>query len=147
MSSGNMRRFLSNIHAVIGTLLILAIGILALIGPYFPVDPNHVDVSPAFSRDGHLLGIDALWRDIFARIVAGARFALTVSVCATVLGLLIAMVLGIAAGYIGGLFDEMLSRIFDVIATFPTILLAVLIVVALGPSVPAVIVAIGVAIM
>jgi peptide/nickel transport system permease protein len=146
MTSGAVRRFLGNVPAVVGSVLILVIVVVAVVGPFFTQDPNEVDVTQAFSGNGHLLGTDSLGRDTLARIVAGARVALTVSFCATLLGLLIAMFLGVAAGYVGGYFDEVLSRVFDIIATFPTILLAVLIVVALGPSIPAVIVAIGVAI-
>ncbi len=146
MTSGSIRRFLRNIPAVIGLCVILLVGVIAVIGPFFTQDPNNVDVTQAFSNEGHLLGTDALGRDTLARLVAGARVALTVSVCATALGLVISMILGVSAGFIGGMFDEILSRVFDIIATFPTILMAVLIVVALGPSISAVIVAIGVAI-
>jgi len=146
LTSGAMRRFLRNVPAVIGAVLILIMVLIAIIGPFLSQDPNAVDVAHAFTTDGHLLGTDSLGRDLLARLIAGARVAFTVAIGATAEGVLLGMILGVSAGYIGGLYDEVLSRIFDVISTFPTILLAVLLVVALGPSIVTVIVAIGVAI-
>jgi ABC-type dipeptide/oligopeptide/nickel transport system permease subunit len=142
---GARRRFLRNIPAVVGSFVILVFVIAAVIGPIFSKDPNAADVNNAFVKTGHLLGTDDLGRDIFARLLAGARVSLEVAVCATVLALLFATVLGVICGYFGGIVDDLLSRIFDVIVTFPMILLAVLIVVALGPSLPAVIIAISIA--
>jgi ABC-type dipeptide/oligopeptide/nickel transport system permease subunit len=144
---GARRRFLRNIPAVIGSVVILVFAVTAAIGPIFTKDPNAADVSNAFVKTGHLLGTDDLGRDIFARVVAGARVSLEVAVCSTLLALFFATLLGVICGFFGGIVDDLLSRIFDVIVTFPMILLAVLIVVALGPSLPAVIVAISIAII
>jgi peptide/nickel transport system permease protein len=146
LTGGAVRRFLKNKPAVIGLTLIILIVLAAIFGPMFAQDPNRTDVAQAFSYSGHLLGTDDLGRDLLARVLAGARVALTVAVLATLLGLVLAMILGVSAGFIGGLYDELLSRVFDVIATFPTILMAVLIVVALGPSLTGVIIAIGIAV-
>jgi peptide/nickel transport system permease protein len=146
LTGGAVRRFMKNKPAVIGLGLIVLIVLAAIFGPMFAQDPNRTDVASAFSYSGHLLGTDDLGRDLLARVLAGARVALTVAVLATLLGLVLAMILGVSAGFIGGIYDELLSRVFDVIATFPTILMAVLIVVALGPSLTGVIIAIGIAV-
>jgi peptide/nickel transport system permease protein len=146
LTGGAVRRFLKNKPAVIGLALIVLIALAAIFGPMFTQDPNKTDIAQAFSYSGHLLGTDDLGRDLLARVLAGARVALIVAVSATLLGLCLGMILGVSAGFIGGWYDEGLSRVFDVIATFPTILMAVLIVVALGPSLIGVIVAIGIAV-
>ncbi len=144
--SGGRRRFAQNLPGVVGLAVIVVILIVAIFGPLFTLDPNRVDMTHTLSSDG-IAGTDALGRDLFARVVEGARVALFVSVLATVLGLLMAMVLGVAAGYFGGIVDEILSRVFDVILTFPMILLGVLIVISIGPSLTTVAIAISIAIM
>jgi len=144
--SGGRRRFAQNLPGVVGLAVIVVILIVAIFGPLFTLDPNRVDMTHTLSSDG-IAGTDALGRDLFARVVEGARVALFVSVLATVLGLLMAVVLGVAAGYFGGIVDEILSRVFDVILTFPMILLGVLIVISIGPSLTTVAIAISIAIM
>lgn len=147
--TGSLRRFLHSPSGVLGGSVILLVAIAAIVLPSFAPDPNVADVRNALqpSGEGHLLGTDDLGRDVFARLLAGARVALVVSVTATVLGVAVAMVLGVAAGYFRGVIDDLLSRAFDVIVTFPMILLAILIVVAIGPSLTGVSVAIAVAIV
>jgi peptide/nickel transport system permease protein len=144
--TGNLRRFVRNVPGVVSAVVIVLMALAAIIGPFFAPDPNFADVinSYAPSSGAHLLGTDDLGRDLLARLLAGGRVALIVSIGSTALGLAIAMLLGVTAGYFGGILDELLSRAFDVIVTFPMILLAVLIVVALGPSLTAVCLAIGV---
>jgi peptide/nickel transport system permease protein len=144
--TGGRRRFAKNIPGVVGLVIVIVYIILALIGPWFTLDPNKTDLLDALSPSG-IAGTDALGRDIFARLIEGARVALFVSFVATALGMLMAMVLGIAAGYFGGFVDEILSRIFDIILTFPMVLLGVLIVLAIGPSILTVSIAIAIAIM
>ena len=145
--TGSARRYLHSPAGVGGAILIIAVGIAALIWPHFTPDPNIADVRNALqgSGPGHLLGTDDLGRDLLARLLAGARVALIVSVTATALAMIAAMLLGVLAGYFGGTVDDLLSRAFDVIVTFPMILLAVLIVVAIGPSLTSVSIAIAVA--
>lgn len=144
--TGNLRRFTHNVPGVAAAAVIVFMGLAVLIGPTFAPDPNLADVihSLAPPSGAHWLGTDDLGRDLLARLLAGGRVALIVSVASTILGLLIAMLLGVVAGYFGGVLDELLSRAFDVIVTFPMILLAILIVVALGPSLSAVCLAIGI---
>jgi peptide/nickel transport system permease protein len=129
--TGSLRRFLHSVPGVVAAVVIVCIGLAAIIGPWFAQDPNFANVTQSFASPSgaHLLGTDDLGRDLLARVLG------------------IAMVFGVIAGYFGGILDELLSRAFDVIVTFPMILLAVLIVVALGPSITAVSIAIGIVVV
>ena len=82
----------------------------------------------------HLLGQDALGRDVLARLLHGARVSLAVGGAAVGLSLLIGTLLGAAAGYRGDWFDELLARVIDVLLAFPGLLLAIGLVAVLGPS-------------
>ena len=146
--TGNARRFVRNVPGVVSAVVIILMGLTAIIGPFFAPDPNAADVLNALAppSGAHWLGTDDLGRDLVARLLNGARVALIVSLAASAIAIVIAMVLGVIAGYFGGIVDDLVSRVFDVIVTFPMILLAVLIVVALGPSLTAVCIAIAAAV-
>jgi peptide/nickel transport system permease protein len=144
--SGGRRRFVQNIPGVVSLGIIVLFLLVAIFAPLFTLDPNRTNLLDALSDSG-IAGTDPLGRDLFARVVEGSRVALFVSLVATALGMFMAMILGVAAGYFGGAVDEILSRIFDVILTFPMILLGVLIVLAIGPSLLTVSIAIAIAIM
>jgi peptide/nickel transport system permease protein len=142
-----LRRFVHNVPATVGAVVIVIMTVWSIVGIWFAPDPNLVDVTNQFAPPSasHLLGTDRLGRDILARLLAGIRVSLTVALTATVVTLAVSMVIGVLCGYFGGLFDDILSRIFDVIVTFPMILLAVLVELATGPSMVSVIVAISIA--
>src|ERR1700754_752477 len=82
LTGGAVRRFLKNKPAVVGLALIVLIVLAAVFGPMFADDPNKTDIAQAFTYSGHLLGTDDLGRDLLARVLAGARVALTVAVLA-----------------------------------------------------------------
>jgi peptide/nickel transport system permease protein len=92
----------------------------------------------------HVLGQDALGRDVLARLVSGARVSLAVGGAAVALSLVIGTLLGATAGYRGGWFDEVLARLVDVLLAFPGLLLAIGLVAVLGPSLRNVVVALSV---
>jgi peptide/nickel transport system permease protein len=119
--------------------------VAALADPLAPYDWRAQDVLGRFSGPSpkHLLGTDELGRDIFSRILFGARFSLTIGVGAVVLSSTVGTLLGITAGFYRRL-DGPLMRIVDVMLAFPGILLAIALVGALGPGLLSVIVAIGV---
>jgi peptide/nickel transport system permease protein len=119
-------------------LVILAIVTLAaifasLIAPYDPaaLDPTANLADP--SRD-HWLGTDNLGRDLFSRLVFGARWTIGAAALAAAGIVLLGVTIGIVAGFFGGLVDDLLMRLVDVLLAFPSIILALAIVGMLGPS-------------
>jgi len=140
------RRFTNNRLGVISVCWLVVIALASILGPLFTQSPNHVDVLARLQPPSmeHLFGTDQLGRDILARVLAGGRVSLLTAVVSTAGALLIGMMLGMLTGWRGGMLDEILSRIFDVLTTFPTLLLGILIVVALGPSLSSVMIAIAI---
>lgn len=145
-TSDARRRFTNNKLGVISLIWLVIVALVSIFGPFFSQDPNYVNVLARLNPPSaeHIFGTDQLGRDIFARVMIGGRVSLLTAVVATAGALLIGMILGLLTGYRGGIIDEVLSRIFDVLTTFPTLLLGILIVVALGPSLTSVIIAIAI---
>lgn len=122
--------------AVVGAVIALAWVVVAIIAPWVvPHDPLAQELT-RLTPPGEvsLLGTDQVGRDVFSRLLTGARvtmpLALVMVVCATVLGTLI----GSVAGYVGGWVDEALMRLTDLMMAFPTVILAMIIAASLGPS-------------
>jgi len=138
---------LSSKPLVVGGSLVIIVAIVALFAPLLaPADPYSQDLGnrlAGLGTPGHLLGTDQFGRDLLSRLLYGARVSLQVCVIAVGVGASIGLVLGLPAGYFGGWMDLLIGRIFDVILSFPTILLALAIVAALGPSLTNMIIAIG----
>lgn len=127
------------------TLVVLA----ALFAPQLAThDPNAQKLFQRLMKpgqEGHLLGTDNFGRDILSRLIFGARISLQVGIVSVGLGAGLGLVMGLLAGFVGGIMDMAIGRIIDVIMAFPTILLALAIVAALGPSLINSIIAIGIA--
>ncbi len=125
-------------HTVIaGALIVGLIAGAALAAPIVaPHDPNTVDarVILASPSGEHWLGTDNLGRDIFSRLVYGARWSLGTAGAAAVVIVLVGVTVGVIAGYLGGLVDDIAMRIVDVLLAFPSLVLALAIVGTLGPS-------------
>jgi peptide/nickel transport system permease protein len=120
----------------------LAAGVLAdWIAPF---DPEENDFSAMMEAPSwvHLLGTDQLGRDIFSRLVFGARTALIVGFSSAFVGATIGLVLGVASAYFGGRFDLVFQRVLDVLMAFPLIILALAVVAVFGTGVFNVILAI-----
>lgn len=133
---------------IIGVLVICAV-FAPLIAPHSPTEQSLPDkLRPPAWQDGgstkHLLGTDLLGRDLFSRLVYGARVSLTVAGFALLSGGLIGLAVGIVAGYTGGRTDSTLMRIVDATLTFPTILIALLLAVSLGAGLRTIVLAITV---
>lgn len=123
-------------------LVMFAAGMLA--GWIAPFDPEENDFNAMMEAPSwlHLLGTDQLGRDIFSRLVYGARTALIVGFSAAIIGGLIGLVLGVSSAYFGGWFDLVFQRVLDVLMAFPLIILALAVVAVFGTGVFNVIVAI-----
>ena len=129
----------------IGLIIVLVIAVAGVCADWIaPFDPEENDfasmmVAPSLT---HWLGTDQFGRDIFSRIVFGARTAMIVGFGAAVGGGLIGLVLGVTSAYFGGWFDLVLQRIFDILMAFPLIILALAVVSVFGTGVFNVVVAI-----
>lgn len=145
---GVIKKFLKNRLAVLGLVIVFLVILMAIFAPLIAThDPNAINASETFAGvgdRGHLLGTDNYGRDLFSRIVYGSRISIIVSVSSIFLGGAIGVVLGLIAGYFGGLVDATLMRIMDGFSAFPFILLAILLMSVLGQGLPNVILAIGI---
>jgi peptide/nickel transport system permease protein len=132
---------------LVGAVIVLTWSICAAagyhIGPYTPFeqDLNSVNNAPS---SAHWFGTDQVGRDVFSRVIAGARSVMVVALVATLLGTILGTVLGLITGYLRGWVDESLSRLIDALLALPVVVTAVLVVAALGPSATTVAVCIGV---
>lgn len=107
---------------------------------YTPYDPNETKVTQRFQPPSwqHLLGTDHFGRDVFSRILWGARISLAVGVAAVCLGALVGVALGLAAGFFGGWWDELLMRLGTSLQALPSILFSLLLATIWSPGVPVV---------
>jgi peptide/nickel transport system permease protein len=128
----------------VGLAIVLVAVLAATIGPALtPYDPAGQTLSERLEPPSlaHPFGLDELGRDILARLVAGARISIAVGLAVVSVSSLVGMALGSIAGYFGGMVDDAISRVVDVLMAFPGILLAIALVAVLGPSLTNVILA------
>jgi peptide/nickel transport system permease protein len=130
----------------VGVVLLLILVSLALfapvISPYNPVEQHITDQFKGPSAK-YWLGTDEYGRDLFTRIVWGARISLTVGTVSVILGMIIGSILGMYAGYKGGVRDELIMRVMDVFMSIPTLLMGLFVVAVLGPNMGNLIIAIA----
>src|SRR6059036_3271824 len=134
--------------AIIAVLVLVAV-LAPLIAPHSPTEQSLPDklLPPAWEAGGsarHLLGTDVLGRDVLSRLIYGARVRLIVAAVALLAGGGIGLIVGIVSGYLGGRTDSFLMRSVDATLTFPTILIALLLAVSLGPGLRTIAIAITV---
>ena len=139
-----------NKGAIIGLVLILLVIILALCAPLIydyktDIIKNHVRERMLFPSSEHPFGTDDLGRDILARVIWGARYSLAVGVVAVMFALVIGVTLGAIAGYVGGVFEDIVMRICDIFSSIPSVLLAIAVVSAMGKSTVNLMIAVGLA--
>jgi peptide/nickel transport system permease protein/oligopeptide transport system permease protein len=147
-------RLSRNRLAVIALVYLCVIGIFALTAPLWATklfgNPLYVDTNtimqtrfqpPSFA---HPMGTDDFGRDMFARIIYGARISLTVGIVATFISVIIGLLFGAISGYYGGMVDGFVMRLTDVFLAFPYILLAILLISLMGMGLGPVLVAIGI---
>lgn len=132
----------------VGGVIVLTVVLTAIFANQLaPVDPSLQNLPKRLAApgtNGYLMGADAFGRDVWSRVVHGARISLQVGLIAVGIGATIGLVLGLISGFFGGWIDMVVGRVMDVIMAFPSILLALAIVSALGPSLNNAIIAIGV---
>ncbi len=141
------RRFLTIRSAATGAAVLLLLVLAAVFAPYLtPFEYDKIAPTAAYeapSRE-HLMGTDKFGRDVFTRVLFGGRISLTVGLIATAIGGVVGVLLGMTAGYFGGLVDEATMRVLDMMLAFPGILLAMGIVAMLGPSLRNLMIAVGI---
>jgi oligopeptide transport system permease protein len=141
-------RTVSRWPAPTALLLLLTIALLAAIGPWLlPFGPEQPDwanaaAAPGVSH-GHLLGTDAIGRDVLARTLAASRISLTVGLVAALAALVIGLSYGAIAGYLGGRTERLMVAALDVFAALPFLLIVVLLLTLFGRSLPLLLAAIA----
>lgn len=140
-----IKKFMKRKTAVLGLIVIVVLVIIAIIGPYItPYDYTAYDYMNTLAGPSpeHLFGTDQYGRDILSRMLVGTRLTLGVSLSAVVIGAALGTVLGLLAGYYGGVIEMLVMRGSDVLFSFPDILLAIAIVAILGPGIINVLIAV-----
>jgi peptide/nickel transport system permease protein len=153
-----VRNILRQRSAIVGLAILIVFAIVALFAPVIaPFDPDTPVIDPPYNEDvnrqdltylqpcihllgcpedrpQHIMGLDGNLRDEFSRVVYGARISLWIGFATVGFAIVIGTFIGAVAGYAGGATDNILMRIMDVVLSFPSLLLAILIVTVLGPG-------------
>lgn len=143
-----MKRMAANNKlAVFSAVLIFLFLILAALAPM--ITPYSFDEQDLLARLAapsakHLLGTDELGRDVLTRLLYGARVSMAVGIIPTVFSMLIGVLLGMVSGYVGGLVDSVIMRLADVVLSFPSLLLAMVIMYTLGDGITSIFIALAV---
>jgi peptide/nickel transport system permease protein len=145
------RRLRRNPAAIVGFVLVAIFLFVAIFAPLIaPEDPRSGDLSrlggtccPGPSAD-YLFGLDQQGRDVFSRIVYGARYSLLIGIVSVAVGLSVGLFFGAIAGYFGGWVDSVIMRMTDIMLSIPGLLLAIGIVAALGQGIFQIMIAVGV---
>jgi ABC-type dipeptide/oligopeptide/nickel transport system permease subunit len=148
----NMRVFLSSRLAMVATVVTLAFVLIALFAPFVaPHDPDEADLlrrllPPAWMDGGesaYLLGCDALGRDILSRMIYGSRVSILIGFTVIVVATGIGIVAGLAAGYLRGWVDVVISRVVDILLGFPYLIFAIALIAMTGPGLQNIILALA----
>lgn len=145
---GLARRMLARPAGLASIIYLVVLVVISMVGPWItPFDPNQNDLrgvlqGPSFE---HLLGTDDLGRDVFSRLLVAGQVSLFATLQAVATGLVFGVLPGVLAGYLGGWFDTIITRIADVLLSFPSLFLALAIVAILGPGLGNAMLAVGIA--
>ena len=141
------RRFRQSPGALVGAAIVAAIALIAVFAPLVaPADPlaQNIRLSAVPPSGHHLFGTDKLGRDMFARVVYGARISMRIGFIAVGLAITIGTTIGLIAGYAGGRIGAILMGAMDLMLAFPSIILAIGITTILGPSITNLMIAVGI---
>lgn len=140
-------RFRHSRNAMIGAVIVAAVVLVAVFAPWLaPRDPAKVSVLFSWrhpGEDGFLLGTDALGRDVFSRLILGARVSLLVAVSVLAITMTVGVILGMIAAWTRGWTDGIIMRTVDVVFAFPELIIAILVAAVMGPGTLTVIVALA----
>jgi peptide/nickel transport system permease protein/oligopeptide transport system permease protein len=142
-----MRVFLNRKIVMIGLAIIVIFIISAIFAPVIaPYNPNEQNVMNSLRQPGgaHLLGTDALGRDILSRVIYGSRTSLLIGITVVAFSAVVGMGLGLIAGYFGGWAYTIIMRVIDALMAFPMLVLALLIASMLGPGLNNIVIALSV---
>ncbi len=142
------KRLLRNKAAIIGGIIFLCVVMVAIfadvIAPYgYEEQSLQEQYLPPFSEN-HIFGTDNLGRDIFSRVVYGARLSLSVGIVSVAIAMVAGIIIGIFSGYCGGIVDNILMRLMDILLAIPAILLAICISASLGSGLLNLMIAVGI---
>ncbi|WP_349669431.1 ABC transporter permease [Lacrimispora sp.] len=132
-----MRQMSKNKAAMLGLLILSTEIILAILAPYIiPYDYSFMDMANMFATPSfsHPFGCDDMGRDIFSRVLFGARYSISIGIIAVAIGSVIGCTIGAIAGFFGGQVDNLIMRFLDVIQAIPGMLLMIVISAVLGPG-------------
>jgi len=144
--SDALRRLLKNRAAVGGAIILFVLILFAILAPWiapYPYAYQNLSLGASPPSAEHLLGTDVLGRDLFSRILYGARISLLVGFVATTVALVIGVSWGLVAGYYGGKVDSVMMRIVDVLYGIPFIIFIILLMVVFGRNLWLLFIAIG----
>jgi ABC-type dipeptide/oligopeptide/nickel transport system permease subunit len=145
-SRDGLARFARHRLAVVGAVFVAILVLTAVFAPWITPagydDTRYIDKAYAFPSREHLMGVDALGRDVFSRIVYGARVSLAVSAAAMVVALVVGLPLGALGGLFGGAADWVVLRLMELFFPIPPLLLGILLMTVLGPGIQNVLIAI-----
>jgi peptide/nickel transport system permease protein len=144
--SATIRAFNTNKTSWAGLLTFLAIVLLAVLAPWIsPHDPIEQDIFSKLQGPSatYWLGTDYYGRDIFSRLLHGARYSLIIGIAATFFAMVLGSLIGMVAGFYGGRFDLLVMQVMDILLAFPSLILGLIIVAMLGPSLTNIIIAIA----
>jgi peptide/nickel transport system permease protein len=144
------RRFARNRLALVGFVVFVVIGLMALLAPWVsPASPIKTDFTAYLQPPGprHPMGTDELGRDVLSRIIFGSRASLEAGVISVALAIAAGLPLGIIAGFYGGRLDDLLMRLTDAMLSFPQLILALAVAAVLGPGLAKAMIAIAVVLM
>ena len=133
--------------ALAGLLIIVFIALVALLAPWIAGDPTEQSIAHAFAPPSmtNWFGTDEFGRDVLSRVIYGTRPALCVGVLSVFVSIVLGMPLGILAGYRGGWIDTVVSGFVDIMLSFPSLLLALMVVTLVGSGMGVLVLAIGIA--
>ena len=142
-----MGRYFSHPGAVIGLVILVCWILVTIFAPVLaPYDPaDLVGRARQATSAEHWLGTDMLGRDVLSRVIYGSRISISIGLIAVLLGGIPGVILGLLAGYFGGWVDTIISRFVDALLAFPSILLALVVIAALGASIQNMMIAVGIA--